>query len=235
MPCAICSGQAMHLCAPLPPEKLNRLHHVALLTRSWQYTTYAAICNMKRFALLGLMHPHRDACVQTVLPSVPLPPERPNGLHVPCDALVPGRWQCTTDAEAATQAFGANACTQTAIPVCNLCRAGHASACPLANSESEQAAPREALVFGSWQCITYAAICNMMRFALSGLVHPHSDGCVQTVLPRPCNYVSSCLLRGRTDCTVRCFGVWGLAMHPYAEACMQCTYNNLGSSSDLGV
>ena len=94
MPCAICSGQAMHLCAPLPPEKLNRLHHVALLTRSWQYTTYAAICNMKRFALLGLMHPHRDACVQTVLtrpciyvppcavlPSVPLPPERPNGLH----------------------------------------------------------------------------------------------------------------------------------------------------------
>ena len=81
MPCAICSGQAMHLCAPLPPEKLNRLHHVALLTRSWQCTTYAAICNMKRFALLGLMHPHRDACVQTVLPSVPLPPERPNGLH----------------------------------------------------------------------------------------------------------------------------------------------------------
>ena len=127
MPCAICSGQAMHLCAPLTPEKLNRLHHVALLTRSWQCTTYAAICDMKRFALLGLMHPHRDACVQTVLPSVPLPPERPNGLHHAIYTLVPGRWQCTTDTEAATQAFGANACTQseTAMPVCNLCRAGH--------------------------------------------------------------------------------------------------------------
>ena len=75
------SVHVVFYCAPLPPEKVNRLHHVALLTRSWQCTTYAAICNMKRFALLGLMHPHRDACVQTVLPSVPLHPERPNGLH----------------------------------------------------------------------------------------------------------------------------------------------------------
>ena len=24
-------------------------------------------------------------------------------------------------------------------------------------------------------------------------------------------------------------------MHPYAEACMQCTCNNLGNNSDLGV
>ena len=27
----------------------------------------------------------------------------------PCDALVPGSWQCTTHAEAVAQAFGANA------------------------------------------------------------------------------------------------------------------------------
>ena len=40
--------------------------------------------------------------------------------------------------------------------------------CPLANRESEQTAPREALLFGCWQCITYADKCNIKRFALSG-------------------------------------------------------------------
>ena len=104
-------------------------------------------------------------------------------------------------------------CTQTTMSVCNLCQAGHASACPLANRESEQAAPRDALLFGSWQCNTYTAMCNIKRFALSGLVHPHSDACVQTVLPRSCIYVSPCLLGGRTGCTMRCFGAWELAMH----------------------
>ena len=80
------------------------------------------------------------------------------------------------------------------MSVSNLCKAGRASACPLANRESEQTAPRDALEFGCWQCITYTAICNIKRFALSGLVHPHSDACVQTVLPRSCIYVSPALL-----------------------------------------
>ena len=97
--------------------------------------------------------------------------------------------------------------------VCNLCQAGNTSSCPLANRESEQTAPSDALVFGCWQCITYTAICNIKRFALSGLVHPHSDACVQTVLPRSCIYLSPCLLGGRTGCTMRCFGAWELAMH----------------------
>ena len=132
----------------------------------------------------------------------------------PCDALVPGSWQCTTHAEAATQASGDNAskrpclcaicskqamhlrvllpteranrlhhatlccleagnashtqinvifsdspsrpkCIHTAMPVCNLCYLGHASMCPLASCEAEQAAPCDALVPGSWQCTTH--------------------------------------------------------------------------------
>ena len=80
------------------------------------------------------------------------------------------------------------------MSVSNLCQAGGASACLRANRESEQTAPREALVFGCWQCITYTAICNIKRFPLSGLVHPHSDAGVQTVLPRSCIYVSPGLL-----------------------------------------
>ena len=80
------------------------------------------------------------------------------------------------------------------MSVCNLCQAGHAFACPLANRESEQTAPRDALLFGSWQCITYADKCNIKRFALSGLVYLDSDACVQTVLPRSCIYVSPGLL-----------------------------------------
>ena len=107
----------------------------------------------------------------------------------PCDVLVPGSWQCTTHAEAVAQALGANAPKRRC-----LCQAVHASSCPLANRESEQAAPRDTLQFGSWQCNTYTVICNMKRFALLGLVHPHSDACVQSVLPRSCIYVSPCLL-----------------------------------------
>ena len=78
--------------------------------------------------------------------------------------------------------------------VSNLSQAGRAFACPLANRESEQTAPRDALLFGSWQCITYADKCNIKRFALSDLVHPHSDACVQTVLPKSCIYVYPGLL-----------------------------------------
>ena len=78
--------------------------------------------------------------------------------------------------------------------VSNLGQAGRAFACPLANRESEQTAPRDGLLFGSWQCITYADKCNIKRFALSDLVHPHSDACVQTVLPKSCIYVSPGLL-----------------------------------------
>ena len=80
------------------------------------------------------------------------------------------------------------------MSVCNLCQAGHAFACPLANRESEQTAPLDALLFGSWQCITYADKCNIKGFALSGLVQLDSDACVQTVLPRSCIYVSPGLL-----------------------------------------
>ena len=42
------------------------------------------------------------------------------------------------------------------MPVCNLCYLGHASMCPLAYCEAEQAAPCDALVPGSWQCTTHA-------------------------------------------------------------------------------
>ena len=52
-----------------------------------------------------------------------------------------------------------------------------------------------------------------VTFALSRLVHPHSDACVQTVLPRSCIYLSPSLLGGRTGCTMRCFRAWELAMH----------------------
>ena len=66
-------------------------------------------------------------------------------------------------------------------------------------------------------CITYAAICNMKRFALSGLVHPHGDVYVwmQSVLTRPCIYT----LSGRIGCSMRSFGACDLAMYLYAEAC----------------
>ena len=80
------------------------------------------------------------------------------------------------------------------MSVCNLCQVGHAFAGPLANRESEQTAPRDALLFGSWQCITYPDKCNIKQFALSGLVHLDSDACVQTVLPRSCIYVSPAFL-----------------------------------------
>ena len=110
----------------------------------------------------------------------------------PCDALVPGSWQCTTHDEAATQAFRANAPKRPCL--CAICAKQAMHLRVLLPTESEQTAPRDALLFGSWQCNTYTAMCNIKRFALSGLVHPHSDACVQTVLPRSCIYVSPGLL-----------------------------------------
>ena len=111
----------------------------------------------------------------------------------PCVASVPGSWQCTTHTEAVAQAFGTNApkrpclcaiCAKQAVhlrvllPTERVNRLHHATLCCLR----------------SWQCITYADECTIKRFALSGLVHPHSDACVQTVLPRSCIYVSPGLL-----------------------------------------
>ena len=111
----------------------------------------------------------------------------------PCDALVPGSWQCTSHAATVAQAFVANAPKRRCL--CAICakRAMHLRVL-LPCRESEQTAPRDTLLFGSWQCNTYTAICNIERFALTGLVHPHSDACVQTVLPRSCIYVSPGLL-----------------------------------------
>ena len=107
------------------------------------------------------------------------------------------------------------------MSVSNLCQAGRASACPLANRESEQTAPRDALLFGSWQCITYADKCNIKRFALSGLVHPHSDACVQTVLPRSCIYVSSFEAYQAAPCVALVPGSWQCTTHAEFEAVAQ--------------
>ena len=110
----------------------------------------------------------------------------------PCVALVPGSWQCTTHAEAVAQTFGTNAPQRPCL--CAICAKQAVHLRVLLPKESEQNAPRDALLFGSWQSITFPDICNIERFALTGLVHPHSDACVQTVLPRSCIYVSPCLL-----------------------------------------
>ena len=137
------------------------------------------------------MHPHSDACVQTVLPRscIYVSPgilRGPTGCTMRCF----GAWeQAMHHARRSSSSSLRGKCTQTTIPVCNLCQAGCASACPLANRVSEQTAPCDALLFGSWQCIIYADKCNIKQFALSGLVHPHSDVCVQTVLPRSCIYI----------------------------------------------
>ena len=139
---------------------------------------------------------------------VPWPPVRPNRLHQ-CDALVPGSWQCTTHTVAATQAFGANAPKRRCL--CAIC--------------AKQAMHRRVLLptervnrlhHATLWCLGAGNASHTQlnaTFALSGPVHPHSDACVQSVLPRSCIYVSPCLLRGRTGCTMRCFGAWELAMH----------------------
>ena len=84
----------------------------------------------------------------------------------PCDALVPGSWQCTTHAKAVAQAFGANATKRPCL--CAICakQAMHLRVL-LPCRESEQTVPRDALVFGCWQCITDAAKCNICSLAPS--------------------------------------------------------------------
>ena len=108
----------------------------------------------------------------------------------PCDALVPGSWQCTTHAEAANQAFGANAPKRRCL--CAIC--------------AKQAMHRRVLLpTERVNRLHHATLCCLgagnashtqlnATFELSGLVHPHIDACVQSVLPRSCIYVSPCLL-----------------------------------------
>ena len=127
----------------------------------------------------------------------------------PSDALVPGSWQCSTHDEAVAQAFEANApkrrrlfaiCAKQAMhlrvlsPTERVNRLYHATLWCLGAGNASQTQLN-------------------VTFALSRLVHPHSDACVQTVLPRSCIYLSPCLLGGRTGCTMRCFRAWELAMH----------------------
>ena len=52
-------------------------------------------------------------------------------------------------------------------------------------------------------------------------MHPHSDACVRTVLPRSCIYVFPCLQGDGTGCTKHCFGAWEMAMHHAREALAQ--------------
>ena len=100
--CAICAKQAMHLRVLLPTECVNRLHH-------------ATLC------CLGAG----------------------SAIHTQLYVIL---------SDSPSWAY----CIHTAMPVCNLCYLGHASKCPLASCEAEQAAPCDALVPGSWQCTTHA-------------------------------------------------------------------------------
>ena len=113
----------------------------------------------------------------------------------PCVALVPGSWQCTTHAEAVAQAFGTNA---PKLPcLCAICAKQAMHLRVLVPTERANRLHRATLCcLGAGNASTYADKCNIKRFGLSGLVHPHSDACVQSVLPRPCIYIHPCLLRG---------------------------------------
>ena len=130
----------------------------------------------------------------------------------PCDAFVPGSWQCTTQDEAVAQAFGTNAPKRRYLCAIIAKQAMHLRVL-LPTERANRLHHATLCCFGSWQCITYADKCNIKRFALLGLVHPQSDACLQTVLPRECIYVSPGILRGLSGCTMRCFGSWQLAMH----------------------
>ena len=100
------------------------------------------------------MHPQSDACVQSVLLR--------SCIYVslafceaeqaaPSDALVPGSWQCTTHAEAATQAFGANAPKRRCL--CAICAKQAMHLLVLLTSERvNRLLPCDALLFGCWQC-----------------------------------------------------------------------------------
>ena len=122
---------------------------------------------------------------------------------------MPGSWQCTTHAEAATQAFGANAPKRRCL--CAICAKQAIHLRVLSPTERVNRLHHATL----W-CLGAGNASHTQlnaKLTLSGLVHPHSDACVQSVLPRSCIYLSPCLLGGRTGCTMRCFGAWELAMH----------------------
>ena len=131
----------------------------------------------------------------------------------PCDALVPGSWQCTTHAEAATQAFGANAPKRPCV--CAICAKQAMHLHVLLPTDRANRLHHATLCYlgAGYASHTQINVTLIKRFALSGLVHPHSDACVQTVLPTSCIYVSPGILRGPTGCTMRCFGAWEQAMH----------------------
>ena len=127
----------------------------------------------------------------------------------PCDALVPGSWQCTTHAEAVAQAFRANASKRSCL--CAICAKQAMTLCVILPTERVNR-----LYHAMLWCLGAGNASHTqlnVTFALSGLVHPHSDACVQTVLPRSFIYMSPGLLRGRTGCTMRCVGALELAMH----------------------
>ena len=110
----------------------------------------------------------------------------------PCVALVPGSWQCTTQAEAVAQAFVTNAPKRPCL--CAICakQAMHLRVL----LPTERANRLHHASFAVWELAMHHIPdkCNIKRFALSGLVHLDSDACVQTVLPGSCIYVSPGLL-----------------------------------------
>ena len=66
--------------------------------------------------------------------------------------------------------------------------------------EVEQAAPCDAFVHGSWQCITHAEVVYILQqLKPSGLMHAHGDGCVQSVPGRPGMHPSAQVARGHID------------------------------------
>ena len=120
----------------------------------------------------------------------------------PCDALMPGSWKCTTHAEAATQAFGANALKPRCLCAIWAKQPMHLRVLlPTERVNRQHHATHWCLGAGN---ASHTQLNVILSDSISlGLVHPHSDACAQSVLPRSCIYVSPCLLKVRTGCTMR--------------------------------
>ena len=153
----------MHLRVLSPTERVNRLHHATLCCLG-----AGSAIHTQLYVILS-DSPSRAYCIHTAMPvcnlcyldhasMCPLA-SCETEQAAPCDALVHGSWQCTTHAEAVAQAFGANAPKPRCLCVICAKQAMHLRVL-LPCRKSEQAAPRDALLFGSWQCNTYTAICN---------------------------------------------------------------------------
>ena len=167
---AICAKQAMHLRVLSPTERVNRLHHATLCCLG-----AGSAIHTQLYVILS-DSPSRAYCIHTAMPVCNLCYLDPASMcplasreaeqAAPCDALVPGSWQFTTHAKAVAQAFGANATKRPCL--CAICakQAMHLRVL-LPCRESEQTVPRDALVFGCWQCITDAAKCNICSLAPS--------------------------------------------------------------------